>query len=164
METSKPNLPVSTQIFRARKFLLVIPLVLSFGILLITKMDRGGEYFPIFLVLSIGIFFFMWLALQKVSLEINDEGLRYASIFKKEAIRWKDVSTSYIKYRHHGKSGSHYWYFETWEGKKIRFRASLFSRDNLQALANALLQKSSTAMIDDKILRMAEGTFPWYIF
>ena len=77
---------------------------------------------------------------------------------------WQDVSRMYIKYRHHGKTGSHYWFFENPDGKKLRFPLSFYSRSQLQSLAREVSRLRSSAIFDDRIAAMAEGRFPWYIF
>jgi hypothetical protein len=125
---------------------------------------QNEKYLTIFLIVSIALLLFMWTVLQKLQIEIDDLGFRLQSLFNTKELLWKDVVKTYIRYHHYGKSGSHYWYFDKSDGSKIRFRISLFSRKNLQPIAEAVTLKCGVAEIQDKIQNMAAGKFPWYVF
>jgi hypothetical protein len=164
METTTSLLPVQTQTFRARKFILIIPLPLIVGLLLMPRTAENKNYLTIFLIASLALLFFIWTTLKKLKIEIDNVGFRFQSLFHSKEFVWKEVVKIYIKFHHHGKSGSHYWYFEKVDGSRIRFRIILFSRKNLQSIAEAATMKCSLAEIQDKIRNMAEGRFPWYVF
>ena len=106
----------------------------------------------------------IWIILLKIQITIDDISLTHQNLFRTRQIEWKDVTTTYIKYRSHGQSGSYYWFFENVQGQKFRFSISLYGRSALRQLAEAVVGKCGRAEIDTRITDMATGDFPWYIF
>ena len=109
------------------------------------------------------IIIIIWYLFSKSSITIDNEGLHYKTIFSDQSFLWKDVTRTYLKYRHQGKSKQLYWYFEVFE-KDYRMSMSFYSRKSLQTIADAVVIKCTKAEIDPKIENMAAGKFPWYIF
>ena len=157
-------LPSSPILLKPRKWPAFLPLAAAVIILLFISPQKNDWTLPVtcgFLVLM-SVFFYALLAKSEV--RADDEGIHYTHLFFKKEMTWQDVSRMYIKYRHHGKTGSHYWFFENPDGKKLRFPLSMYSRSQLQSLAREVSRLRSSAIFDDRIAAMAEGRFPWYIF
>ncbi len=157
-------LPDSTISLHPRKWPALIPFgfaVLIFGFLHPPIKDQNLTYICLSLV---ALSLFLWWVLSKAYIKADPSGLVIGNVFRQREMAWTSVSESYILYRHHGKSGSYYWFFLSKDGKKIRFSVRLYSRPNLQMLAEMLLTQSKDAMIEDRVRNMAEGRFPWYIF
>jgi len=115
------------------------------------------------LILVAFSFLLRWI-LSKSRIAADSKGIVIFNVFGKREMPWSRISQSYIRYRHHGKSGSYYWYFENTEGGRIKFPINLHSRRNLHQLAEMLRQYSPSATVENRVQRMADGNFPWYIF
>jgi hypothetical protein len=157
-------LPIQTTHLRPRKFIFLIPLIFCVGLFIIVGAQKSPsiEVELIFLI-PLGILLIIWTAYRRIILTIDNEGLTYKSIFSTKQFAWNEVQRTYIKYKSHGKSGSHYWFFELVNGR-FKFSTGLYSRRSLQQVAQAVLEKCTTAQVEDRILNMAEGRFPWYMF
>jgi hypothetical protein len=157
-------LPDDTISLHPRKWPALIPFgiaVLVFGFLHPPVNDRNLTYVCLGLV---ALSLLLWWILTKSYIKAGQTGLTIGGVFARREMAWSGVSQSYIRYRHHGKSGSYYWYFVDKEGKKIRFSTRIYSRQSLHQLAEMLLMHSPAADIEDRVRRIAEGNFPWYIF
>ena len=147
-----------------RKWPALIPLIAGL-IIFIFFSPQQHNYTTIvvsgFLVL---VSIIMFILISKVTVVIDDKGIRHKNLFLTKDISWDSFSRTYLKYRSHGQSGSYYWYFETPDAHKKRFSIRLFSRTSLQSIAAAVTAKRKEAISDERIERMAEGKFPWYIF
>jgi hypothetical protein len=157
-------LPIQTTYLRPRGFIFLIPLALCIALFIIvgTQTNVPKEVELIFLI-PLVILLIFWIGFKKTLITIDNEGLSYKSIFSTKQFAWIDVQRTYIKYKSHGKSGSHYWFFELINGR-FKFITGLYSRRSLQQIAQAVMEKCKNAQVKDRILNMAEGKFPWYIF
>lgn len=157
-------LPIQTTYLRPRGFIFLIPLVFCIALFIIvgTQTNVPKEVEFIFLI-PLVILLIFWIAFRKTQITIDNEGLSYKSIFTSKQFAWGDVNKTYIKYKSHGKSGNHYWFFELINGR-FKFTTGLYSRRSLQQIAQAVMEKCKNAQVEDRILNMAEGKFPWYIF
>lgn len=157
-------LPIQTTHLRPRKFVFLIPLAFCIGLFIIVGMQKNlpTEVELIFLI-PLGILLIIWLGFRRILLTIDNEGLTYKSIFRTRQFSWNEVQKTYIKYKSHGKGGNHYWFFELANGR-FKFTTGLYSRKSLQQVAQAVLEKCNNAQVEDRILNMAEGKFPWYMF
>ena len=151
-------------ILHPRKWPAAIPLVLALVFFIFISPQKNDFTVPIVCAFLLLVSIFMFLFLSKAQISLDDEGLTYKTIFSTRKVSWSTVSKTYIRYRHHGKSGSYYWYFEGADKKKIKFSVRLYSRKSLRTIAEAVTAKCKDAQIDDRIHNMAEGVFPWYIF
>ena len=157
-------LPIQTTHLRPRKFIFLIPLAFCIGLFIIvgTQKNLPAEVELIFLI-PLAILLLIWIVYRRILLTIDNEGLTYKSIFTTKRFAWNEVQKTYIKYKSHGKSGSHYWFFELTNGR-FKFSTGLYSRRSLQHVAQAVIEKCNNAQAEDRILNMAEGKFPWYMF
>jgi hypothetical protein len=157
-------LPIQTTHLRPRKFIFLIPLAFCIALFIIigTQKNLPTEVELIFLIPLI-ILLIIWTIFRRILLTIDNEGLTYKSIFTTKQLTWNDVQKTYIKYKSHGKSGSHYWFFEL-NNTRFKFSTGLYSRRSLQQVAEAVVEKCKNTEIEERIYKMAEGKFPWYMF
>jgi hypothetical protein len=158
-------IPIQTTHLRPRSYfalLAMIPVVLYLYVAL--KMNREDQTLWIITgfisAIPLGIFFYNW----KSRVLIDNDGITSKTPFNERAINWKDITRSYLKVRHTGKSSQRRWHFENITGKGPSFSTGLYSRRSLRTIAEALTTKCPNAEIEPKIRDMAEGRFPWYIF
>lgn len=157
-------LPIETTYLKPRSSILIIPGLIAIGIFLVVGTQKNLDpNFQYFLLIPIAIIVLLWLGSRKVQITIDNEGFTHKTIFYTRQFLWKEVVKTYIKYEHHGKSGSHYWFFEL-PDRKVKFSTSSYSRKSLKTIAEAVVEKCNHAEIEDRIFKMAEGHFPWYIF
>jgi hypothetical protein len=152
------------KVLHARNWPALIPLVLAVIIFIFFSPQHNDATMIVvcgFLVLAA---LFMRILLASVRIIMDDSGLNHKTLFRSRTVAWKNISKTYLRYRHHGKSGGHYWFFEDADEKRLRFPLRLFSRRSLQELAAFTVAKRKEAIFDERILNMAEGRFPWYIF
>jgi hypothetical protein len=155
---------VREMILRPRKWPAFIPLGMALVIFLFLNQQRHDLWVILFSSALLAVSAFLYYALSRLTIRINQEGLSYRGLFSTRDLRWNDVIKTYIKYRYYGQSGSYYWYFEHSGGKRVRFSLRLFSRPQLRSIACMVMEKCPGAQVQDKILMMADGEFPWYIF
>ena len=158
------SLPIETATLKPRSwiFIFVLVIVLIVYDLAVQKSNIEGIHF-IFPII-IGIILLIWAGFRKVALIIDNEGLTSKSAFSSKEILWKDITQTYLKYQHHGKSGNMYWYFNTPAQPHFSFSTGFYSRKSLQTIAQAVVEKCEKAEIEERIWNMTEGRFPWYIF
>lgn len=155
--------PIETITLHPRRWPAYLMAVLALILLFIPQKNNAHAA----LYVAIGILVFaivFWLFLLNARIVIDDSRLTYKTIFVTREVFWDSVSKTYIKYRHHGKSGSYYWYFENLNGRKVKFSIKLYSRKSLRSIAEAVTMKCKSADIEKRIYDMAEGQFPWYIW
>jgi hypothetical protein len=155
--------PIETTVLRSRVWPAFLIMAIGIGIFFIpgTQKQNVPWYIGIGLIaLSIGVY----LIISKSQVTVDDLGVTHKNVFKTREIQWANISRSYLKSEHHGKSRSLYWYFEDLQGKKSKFRVDLLSRKSLRVLAEAITMKCKSADIEKRIYDMAEGQFPWYIW
>ncbi len=158
-------IPIQTTYLKPRSGFMLIGL-LPLGVLIYVMMNTNGDDKQLMLVFSLisliplGMFFFH----AKSYVMIDNDGITHKTPFRQRTIGWNEVTRSYFKIRHTGKSSQRLWYFENVVGKGLSFTTGLYSRKSLRAVAEALVTKRPQAEIDQKIRNIAEGNFPWYIF
>ena len=157
-------LPITPTVVKPRQWGSFIPIVLVaivYGIVATQKPSNDANL--VFGIVFILMFLLLFL-FRKTSISIDNEGITSTNAFRIKQVLWKDITKTYLKYQHHGKSGSVYWLFETGTARSFKFSTSFYSRKSLRTIAEAVITKCSGAEIQDKIIRMSEGRFPWYIF
>jgi hypothetical protein len=150
-------------VLRPRLWPAFLIMAMGIGILFIpgTQKQNVPVYIGIgLLVLAIVVY----LLISKSEVIVDDAGIRHKTAFKTKEILWASIVRTYLKFEHHDKSRSIYWYFEDLQGSKSRFRVDLHSRKNLRVLAEAITIKCKSCDIEKRIYDMAEGQFPWYIW
>lgn len=155
--------PIETTTLHPRKWPAALIAAIAIAVLFIPQ--KNNEQAALYIAIGVFIFSILfWFFLSNAKIVIDDSGLVYKTAFATREVFWNSVSKTYIKYRHHGKSGSYYWYFENSNGRKVRFSIKLYSRKDLRAIAEAVTVKCKEAEIEKRIYDMAEGQFPWYIW
>lgn len=156
--------PIETTSLRPRSSIILIPFAILTAAMAFTYVqDSDKKEINIAFLVTVLITALIWVGFKKIELTINNDGLTYKTIFTTKEILWQDVLRTHIKYEHHGKSGNVYWLFET-HARNLKFSTSLFGRKSLRTIAEAVVSKCHRSVIDEKIFKMSEGRFPWYIF
>jgi hypothetical protein len=101
---------------------------------------------------------------MKLKIVLDNDGFEIHNIFRKQRLNWLEIRQSKLSFEIEAHSGDIKWVFRTAEGREYSFSPSYFSRYSIQKIAEALIRKSPSALISDKIRNIAEGKFPWYIF
>lgn len=151
----------ATQTLRPKKWPSLIPAVAGILLLVFFSNQVGNTIF-----IASGFLFVMslvmYLLLLRVSITLSQQGFIHKTAFRTKQVFWSHVSKTFIRYRHHGQSGSYYWYFEDPNENRMKFSVRLFSRSSLRKMAEWVVSKCYSAINDERIPRMAEGKFPWY--
>src|SRR5215213_9806111 len=97
---------LETTSLRPRKFIIAIPLIMLAAVLVpllfITpdlKNIKGVQFFFLIPIIFTVLF---WLALRKIKIDIDNNGLTYRSLFSTKAVLWNEVVKAYIRYQQHG--------------------------------------------------------------
>ena len=155
--------PIETTSLRKRPWPAFLILAIGIGIFLIPGNQKQNVpvYIGVgFILLSILIF----ILISKSEIIVDDTGITHKNLFTTKEIAWANISRTYLKSEHHGKSRRLYWFFEDLRGKKSKLQVDLLSRKNLRILAEAVTMKCPSSDIEKRIYDMAEGQFPWYIW
>src|SRR5689334_1774871 len=144
---------LTDQTLHPRKWPAGIPLVLALALVIFfspQQKDFSIVYASGFLIL---LSLLMYLFISGTSISFTERGFIHKNFFRTTEVFWNDVSKTYIKYRHHGKSGSYYWYFEDRNENRKRFSIKLFSRSSLQSFARVVSTNCRMAITDERISR-----------
>jgi c-di-AMP phosphodiesterase-like protein len=156
-------IPIQTTYLRPRSgiiLLTLIPIIILIAVANTTNNDNNLKVASaLMLLIPIGLYIFI----TNSYVEFDNESITSKNPFRTRNILWKDVTRSYMKVIHTGKSSKRMWYFENYN-KRFRFATNLYSRKALRTIAEALVTKCPGAEIDQRIKDIAEGKFPWYIF
>lgn len=107
----------------------------------------------------------LFLALSRLKLTIDNNGITQQLFFQKQKeLRWEQIIATALVWHYHGHGATLNWEFTVSSGKKFVIVPTFYSRKDLKLIAEVLCEKCVAASIDDKILKMADGKFPWYIF
>jgi len=140
-------------------------LIAAVAIAMLFVPQKNNEHTALYIGIGILVFaVIFWAFLSHARIVIDDSILIYKTVFTTREVFWNTVTKTYLKYRHHGKSGSYYWYFENPNSRKVKFSIKLYSRKDLRTIAEAVTTKCKNAEIEKRIYDMAEGHFPWYIW
>ena len=83
---------------------------------------------------------------------------------KQKEMKWNEIKSSLLSWEYNGHGANLGWVITAFSGKTMNLQASFYSRKKIQLIAEALVQKSNKAELDKRIINMADGKFPWYIF
>jgi hypothetical protein len=157
--------PIQSTTLFPRRLLMAFPFLVCIVIMFIVLANAEKTSLETFYLtlIPLTITALIWLGRKKVQLIIDNDGITYKTIFKEQYVPWKDINKTHLKYEHHVESGGHYWFFNT-SAKPLKFFINLYSRKNLQIIAQAVVEKCKHSAIEERIYNMAEGRFPWYIF
>jgi hypothetical protein len=156
-------IPVQTNYLRPRSGIILIALIPVLILVVIANTTDNTVSLKIASAVMLLIPIGMYIFITNSYIEVTNDGITAKNPFKTRSIEWKNITRSYFKMVHTGKSSKRMWYFENFE-KRIRFATNLYSRKALRTIAEALVTKCPNAEIDQKIKNIAEGKFPWYIF
>jgi hypothetical protein len=157
-------IPVETVELKPRTWQLLIPMILlSTGFIIIIEKGPPVTGINFIFFTAISVLFLVWLGLRKQRLIIDNDGITVKTVFNARQVLWKDVVNSFVKNEFHGKSSKNYWYFQTADNNDFKIHIN-YSRKNLRTLAEIVVDKCRHARIQDRVYKMAEGIFPWYIF
>lgn len=155
---------LNEQTFYPRKWPVFLPLVAGFATLFFMQKDQNTPPSNLYVSLGLGVSaLVMWLIFKNISITISEEGIRSKNPFRTREVQWQEVQKVYLKYHHHGKSGSRHIHFELKDLRNVHFSISMFSRQALRGIAEAVVLKCKNAQVEDRLANMAEGVFPWYI-
>ena len=157
------SLPIETTTIKPRSWFFVLTLMFLIVIYGLASKSAESEEAQFILLIPGIILLVIWFLFSKVNMTIDNAGMNYKTMFSNQSFLWKDVTRTYLKYRHEGKSKQLYWYFEVFD-KDYKMAISFYSRKSLQTIADAVVLKCTKAEIDTRIMNMAAGKFPWYIF
>lgn len=151
--------------FRARLWpIWIIALVLVGPFLLLFIHDPQDKRIHFLLILPILICVALFIIEQYHKIYIDDQILQVQTILNKKAIRWKSITRSYISWHIDIHTAAPLWHFESTEHNNFFITFGYFSRNDMQIIAQQLIDKAPKARIDDKVINMAHGKFPWYVF
>ena len=87
------------------------------------------------------------------------------TVVRKQQLFWKDIIASRLSWQPEGAHGvSLSWVLQSFNGIQLEIRLGFYSRKDLTIVSQQLIDKAKNAVIADKIHKMAEGKFPWYIW
>jgi hypothetical protein len=159
-------LPQASYIIKARRWPLIILFLFLTAPFLIIYLAQPEEYYPMYFMMGIAVFCSLfYFALSKLKIYIDDEKLRLEMLLKSKEIYWKDIISSRLNWQIEGThSAGVSWIFHSKKSNHLELKLGYYSRNDMKILAQQLIDKSSFADIHEKIYKMAEGKFPWYIF
>lgn len=161
------KIPIGENIFKPRKNLfLLLALVFSVGIFIGDKVHSTELFAASFsltlLFTIIGALFFVFTF--KTELTIADDGIKQKTLFNTKELYWTDIISIAYRFVWHGKSGHNELEFTTANPKKsIRIVTDYYQRSQLQQIASLITQKAK-CNVAEKIVKMSEGIFAWYVF
>jgi|GEM_PF-1907594 len=157
------SLPIETTIIKPRSWFFLLMLGCLGIVFHFASKSDDFEESKLFILIPGFVILLLWLLFQKVSITVDNDGLTYTTLFSTQSFLWKDVTSTWLKFSNHGKSGQTFWYFEKFD-KTQNMDISFYPRKSLRIIAETVVTKCRKASIDPKITAMAEGKFPWYIF
>lgn len=134
-------------------------------LLILHEQGKVNDGASIAAAIGLAIFGIIYYMLSKNKLVVDNDGLIHCLFFgKQKSMLWQDVKSSRLSWHFHGHGANIEWAIEPFSGRNISFQPSFYNRKNLRIIAEALVDKCPNAVIDQRIKKMAEGKFPWYIF
>lgn len=158
-------IPVSTQIFYARKWPIVLIFIIVGGPFLILRLtgDKDNSL-DLFLLIVLVFCLLLYISTIKMYVSVDNEGIASKNIFREIFIPWKDITQTKISFEFHGKSGDFIWNFTSKNNKEINLSIGYFSKSTIRSIAETVVQKCPDVLVKGKIREISEGKFPWYIF
>ena len=111
------------------------------------------------------LFIFIYYLLSRNKLILDKECITHHLFFgKQKVIKWKELQSTSLVWDNHGYGTNLSMDFVNYSGKKMSLQTSFYSRKSLKIIAEALIDAASHVTIDKRIVNIAKGEFPWYIF
>lgn len=158
-------IPIERQELTIRRtplYIIAAVFILLLYILHDTGKIDGAAYFATGGLL---LFFVLYRMLLKNKFIVDNDGITQELFFRKtKEMKWHEIVSSGLNWQYHGHGANLSWNFFDRSGKKISIQAAMYSRNKLRIIATALVEKNQQACIDKRIIKMAEGRFPWFMF
>lgn len=162
--------PIIPETFKARKWIGFLPLILLSPFLIIPafKSEIGfkeylSTHINTFLLLTAISIIFSFI-LSKISITINNNGIRYKRFSRTEYVSWDKLFESEIIFTSDSKSSKLVWIFKEINDRQIKITTIFFSKKDKQKLAEILINQSPRCYVSDMVKRFAANNFPWYYF
>jgi len=157
-------IPTQELKFRKMPLYIILAILFFFGYILVDT-DKIDDTVSLMAGVVFLLLFFLFYFLSKLKFMIDNEGITHDKFFgKPKELQWTDIKSSELTWHYHGHGASLSWEFISFSGKSLSFNPSYYSRKHLRPLAEALVLKCHEAVIDKRIVNMAKGKFPWYLF
>ena len=156
---------IQRQEFTIRKWPLYF-IVAVYILLLLFLSDSGKLQDEKLLVIFGGLAFLLLLyfLLTKNKFIIdNDEITQQLFFGKPKVLQWKEIKSSHLNWHFNGHTADLSWSFIEFSGKAINIQTTSYSRKKIKLIAEALIDKSPQAIIDNRLRNIVAGKFPWYI-
>jgi hypothetical protein len=158
-------LPQGSYIIRSRQWpVLFMGLVVGGPFLIAYFIDPSDTVVGWFLLFVLFLCLLFYIVNSKFHLYIDDEVLIYRTALFKKELRWRDIIRSDIGWAIEGMhTASINWHFIA-TNKTLEIRLGFFSRNDMQLMAQQLIEKAPQAQLSQKVYQFANGQFPWYLF
>jgi hypothetical protein len=159
-------LPVNPIEIKTRKgpmYMILVVLVFFIGIVMDSDKNQDVMVWVAVLVLMlVGLLLF---GLSKLKLIADNDGITQERFFGKSAeIKWSDMASTSLVWHFHGHGANMTWEMKSVSGKIFSLTPSFYSRKDLRELSEIIIGKCPQGSVDKRIVNMAQGKFPWYIF
>lgn len=161
------KIPIGEHIIKPRKNnFLYLALFFSIGIFVgdaIHSTELFAGAFSLALLSGIiGVLFLIFTF--KNELIINDQGIISKNLLKTRELNWQQIQAITFHFVWHGKSGHHeIGFINANQKQNIIVVANYYNRSQLKEIAQLITTKYQ-GNVSPKIIQMAEGIFPWYLF
>lgn len=161
------KIPIGENIFKPRKNLFLL-MALVFTVCVFvgdavhsTKLFAASFSLALLFGIIGALFFFFTF---KNELTISDDGIKHKALFNTKELYWTDIISIAHRFVWHGKSGHHELEFTSINSKKsISVVTNYYQRNQLREIASLIIQKAN-CKVAEKLVKMSEGIFPWYVF
>jgi hypothetical protein len=159
-------IPIETQLIQIRKWpLYIMAAVFFLFVFIVFDKPEHGSAKNYSIVGGLILFTLFYFFLSRTKIILDNEGITVSHIFIKSInVKWNEIKASDISWQIEGHTANIYWTIISDNNKKITLQPSFYSRKNLLLIAEILIEKSPAARIDNRIRKIADGKFPWYLF
>jgi|GEM_PF-2176057 len=128
-------------------------------------MNPNDKVSQLFFAISLVFCFLLYISTKHIRIYLDEEKMIISDLIRKRTVLWDDIIFSTVSWAPEGyHSASLNWIFRTKNKKNIEVKLGYYSKSDMIILANQLIERAKAASISDKIYRISEGKFPWYIF
>ncbi len=146
------------------------PVWILFGIMggpwiFVLASDPRDRVAPAFLVLA-GLFCLVLLVMSRyITIYLDNEKMVVSDAVRRRTVFWSEVYASSIEWSVEGLHGARpVWLFRLKNGAQVDLTLGYYSRADMTLLARFLLDRLKGAALSPKVLAIAEGRFPRYLF
>jgi hypothetical protein len=116
------------------------------------------------LLIAVAISCIFSFIISKISITINNNGIRYNRFFSSDYVTWDNLFESEIAFISDKQSSKFIWIFKEIKDRQIKITTIFFSKKDKQKLAETLINRSPRCYVSDMVKRFAANDFPWYYF